>query len=379
MQFNLDYDSPDLDYCAREFDREHGGFVWRDEHGNACPPRHADEAARYGEWVVNKADRFFTAIPGLGTAWGWSKDRLLDFAGYDASGRRRRALARAWSKKRWAVCRQSAGLRLTEEVRFLVRNGYGPLIAFVAEPRWLGFDSVYARRARWGVYEREVPPWGLRAPIFPLADAHRVKAGVREHVVRQQDIDRFEKYMEWGSGPPLVVQAMVSRVSTGGGPSRPFYHGGRPGAVPTLPREVVDKLRREVCSEHASAQQEESCIDCVVENLRIALLYNLYGKPLGDVEAGFDRIEDVFSREIAYLRSEGYDVGRRRPEGDPLALIRRFGRGGPPRPKIVLSDDRTLRLQRVAAEQVQKSRQANAAIAMGAAALLGAVWWKRRR
>ena len=398
---DFELDAVDPDFCRPRYDLD-DGWVWEDENGDPCSQD--DWKGRFQEFFMKEVDDFVRDWPVIGTVWKWFTYGTVYLSGSNPERARKKALERAWGQLRLSSCEQAINLRTNEEATFLTRNGYGELLSFVAHPEWLGFDSPMAAVARQSIWRRPVAPWGLHPPVFPTPEPPLpgVRETISERAARLGTLPFFESYMRRGSGARLLTDEAAGRIWRHGRPVvRPgqnYY--GPPSVFPQLPRELDERLS-ELCSEYlrihgcgfssfstefvtcmreSEARQEQACLLCVKGSLQTVLLYRLYGKPLGDLESGFRWIEQQYAPEIAYLRLRGKRVGREQaPPG--MRFVHTFGAGSRNLRAgrgVVLQDSPTVRARQRKAAGVKKGKQANMFL-LGAAALLGAVWWRRRR
>ena len=391
----------DPSYCQPSYvvDRENPereGWRWKDEHGEPCET--GDDAFKVVREVVENLDEMIRSVPLLGTAWKYAALAFTKLAKTDTKAKRQASLRRAWAGARRDACLRVTSMRVDEEVEFLDHNGYGPLLEFVAQPGWLGFDSPMAAYARRFVFGEARPAWGLSEPDLDLHE--EATARFLGHVEANTEVRRYDYFMTAGAGMRFVVDTASDLPPDSGNwlpqlePNGPVYYGTV--VRPSLPPKLVERIRT-VCTSHLPfnvrgeevyrphlaferIQREQQaassrCFRCLYFNLNLLFGLQLSGQPRGDVKRGFDRIERRFAPELAYLRRQGVRVGRP-PPGVALVLGWQGGRDAPIR-RLVAPMERRLGAQR--RKERRKEKVSNTVLVLGTAALLGAVWWKRRR
>jgi hypothetical protein len=333
---------PDAQYCVAEYEQDgRTGWNWTDEHGELC------DADGWGEdfrrRFMQELDGFVRDIPIVGTVFKWAQIAASRLSQSSAKVRRQNRLRAAWADARASACERATDLRVVEEVAFLARSGFGELVSFVSEPAWLGFDSRMAADARNQVFphacepesvcgrQRRAPFWPA-LPVFGPGSRGRFIAGRWEHVPAPESVN-FAQFMARGGGLGFLAAAASGQLRPTGW-QRPFamaakpYYGPR-HALPELPREL-DAQIEELCSTHlpfdpgqwdianaremarrveaARRRARAGCLLCVKGSLRTAMIFRMYGKPLGDIAGAFRRIEQIYAPEIAYLRGRGKEV-----------------------------------------------------------------------
>ena len=396
---NFEVTVPDPTFCEPRYeldeDPDNEGFKWEDEHGQPCQP--GDATVQKLTQVIADIDEALRDVPVLGVAYKYlirgATYLILDVG---EKSRRQGALRRSFERARRDSCLQATALRVGAESEFLAKNGYKPLLEFVASTGWLGFDSPTAANARSFVFGRRVPPWGLSPPELDLRASFWAKSrGYQEPT----EVDRYDYFVTMGGGVRYVADtaADLGPVSGGwlpildiGGPS---YYGRM--SSPKLAPELVESIRV-LCTSHLPFHPLESwppprdyqerlartrgnarsrCFLCLFTNLNLVAGLRFHGTPLGDVNRGFARIERRFAPELRYLRSRGVRVGT--GGGGGIDAIRRFR----PRSSLVKVGTRPPQVggSSKAKKQTRAVEPGNTMLALGAAALFGVVWWKRRR
>ena len=255
----------------------------------------------------------------------------------------RRKLRRAYSSALRQACEKAEEIQRAELVAWLVRKGYGPLIAFVSRPQWLTFDSVPAQRTRDYIWRGSAPGPGPEA-LARLDGPRRV--GTSEDRRISQIVSRAnfglgapkggQQVAPWNlptvlyaflnargrqgtisSRSPLVPQGVRYAYWNTIGPYSAYFP-----LTPALQTSINELLS----GEYANEAREPQNRNCIEGSLRVAVGIGVHG-PLGESRAGLRNIDSVFRAELAYLRSQG--VGKETPprsrRGGPLPMNFRRG------------------------------------------------------
>jgi len=413
--------------------------------GEPCNP--IDEYA--GDWAgfFNVTEEIRQVIrPYLAEAYGVWFDVIQDlviwvvglFIDEDDEVAKARARAiKGFHKSLNRVCDISENLRDKAVADWLVKRGYGPLLAFVSQPRWLAFDSPEARKVREWVFQGAPGAAHLRVPY--VVQGGRDGDQMQRLGLSSGGSDKI--FGGDGSGAPpyafepgslslrrynrvvggLGLEKVLSAFYNGAGKSATigrdqsfpvaegirysYYNTLGPYAAyyPLAPR--LQKQLDQLLGSAAGWVEDGRIADrrnCIEGNLRYAVNIGAFG-PRGEWAAGLQNIDRKFRKELAFIDAAAppppmaqgasakpcvwpdcmsLDLGRERHALRSSGYVGLATRLGIPSHRV-LGD---AQLKAIAAAQRREKMLAagppksNTPLILGAAAAAaGLYWWSRRR